>query len=229
MKPIHLALFVLFSTQFSSAQIYEVGVFGGGSNFIGDVGSTRFIAPVNAAYGGLVKWNRSARHSYRASFIYTNLEADDRLADDPRRVNRKYSFTAPSYEISLGMEFTFLEFDLHQGLPNQTPYIYTGISVLNHPNFYYLNNRLVSEKKRSNAIGIPIVLGFKKAVDEFWIAGIEAGARYTFSDELDGSDHSSAVLKEIVRFGNFNNNDWYMFVGLTLTYTFGRKPCYCNL
>ncbi|MDX1317352.1 MAG: DUF6089 family protein, partial [Xanthomarina gelatinilytica] len=22
-------------------------------------------------------------------------------------------------------------------------------------------------------------------------------------------------------------NDWYMFTGVTLTYTFGRKPCYC--
>ncbi|MEP2335783.1 MAG: DUF6089 family protein, partial [Nonlabens ulvanivorans] len=33
---------------------------------------------------------------------------------------------------------------------------------------------------------------------------------------------------ENVRFGNINNNDWYVFSGVTLTYAFGRKPCYCN-
>ena len=54
------------------------------------------------------------------------------------------------------------------------------------------------------------------------------GARYTFSDEIDGSEPDAQELKEIVRFGNFNNNEWYVFSGLTLTYTFGRKPCYCN-
>jgi len=25
-----------------------------------------------------------------------------------------------------------------------------------------------------------------------------------------------------------NNNDWYTFSGVTVTYTFGRKPCYCS-
>jgi hypothetical protein len=27
-----------------------------------------------------------------------------------------------------------------------------------------------------------------------------------------------------LKFGNINNNDWYVFSGLTLTYTFGEKP-----
>ena len=29
-------------------------------------------------------------------------------------------------------------------------------------------------------------------------------------------------------FGNINNNDWYVFSLINLSYTFGRKPCYCN-
>jgi hypothetical protein len=30
-----------------------------------------------------------------------------------------------------------------------------------------------------------------------------------------------------VQFGNINNNDWYVFSGITLTYTLGLKPCHC--
>ena len=67
------------------SQIYEVGVFAGGSNFIGDVGATTYIAPNSLAIGGYLKWNRSPRHSWRLSVIYTDLEGIDSKSDDPRR------------------------------------------------------------------------------------------------------------------------------------------------
>ena len=51
-----------------------------------------------------------------------------------------------SVEVSAGMEFTFLEFDLHRRSFNFTPYIYTGFSALNHPNFFFGNNELKNEK-----------------------------------------------------------------------------------
>jgi len=141
---------------------------------------------------------------------------------------RAYSFNAKILEASLGIEFNFFNFDLHTATPMSTPYIYTGISMVNHPNFYFTNIDFVSEKTRSNAYGIPITLGFKTTLSPHIIIALEAGARYTFSDELDGSESDSKELNKIVRFGNFNNNDWYVFSGFTLTYTFGRKPCYCN-
>jgi hypothetical protein len=56
---------------------------------------------------------------------------------------------------------------------------------------------------------------------------MEVAARYTFSDELDGSVPDTKELKKL-RFGNINNTDWYVFSGITLTYTFGRNPCFCN-
>jgi hypothetical protein len=100
---------------------------------------------------------------------------------------------------------------------------------VNYPNFHFSSTDLVSEKTRTNAVGIPITLGFKTTLTSHIIMAFEVGARYTFSDNIDGSDPKSEELKKTVRFGNFNNTDWYMFSGFTLTYTFGRKPCYCNL
>jgi hypothetical protein len=228
MKTILTTICALFISGLGFSQIYEIGGFFGGSNFIGDVGSSKFINPNKLALGGVFKWNRSPRHSYRASLVHTTLFAEDRLSDDPKRIQRDYHFKATVLEASIGLEFNFFDFDLHSGTQIGTPYIFTGISMAYHPNFYFNNNKLVDEKTSSYAIGIPIALGFKATINESIIVAIEVGARYTFSDEIDGSEPDAEELKEIVRFGNFNNNDWYVFSGLTLTYTFGRKPCYCN-
>ncbi len=226
MKPVYILL--LLSYNLSVAQIYEIGIFGGGSNFIGDVGETTFIAPNELSTGIVAKWNRSPRHSLRASFIYSKFAADDTNSDDPRRKLRGYNFNSSLLEVSVGMEFTFFEFDLHTGTTQATPYIYTGISMANFPNFYYSGGRLVSEKTRSNAYGLPIALGFKTTITRHIVLAFEIAAHYTFSDELDGSEPDTKNLRERFRFGNFNNNDWYVFSGFTLTYTFGRKPCFCN-
>ena len=52
-----LVLFLLISMNFLNAQIHEVGVFLGGSNFIGDVGKTNYVSPNELAFGILYKWN----------------------------------------------------------------------------------------------------------------------------------------------------------------------------
>ena len=84
-----------------------------------------------------------------------------------------------------------------------TPYIYTGISMINHPNFYFSSTDLVSEKTRSNAFGIPITLGFKTTLTPHIIIALEVGARYTFSDNIDGSDPESEGIKKYSAFWEF--------------------------
>ena len=104
----YLLLFLLsvFGSQITNAQIYEFGVFAGGSNFIGDVGATNYISPNQLALGGIVKWNRSPRHAFRASLTYTTLKVEDSKSDDPRRIQRGYGFKNGLLEASLGIEFT---------------------------------------------------------------------------------------------------------------------------
>ncbi len=224
----HLTILTLsiLAFQLNHSQIHEIGVFGGGSNFIGDVGASDYISPKQPALGLIYKWNASSRHSWRASVIYSDLRADDKESDDPRRAQRGYFLDSNLLEISAGMEFTFLDFDLHSGEKIGTPYLYTGISVAKHDNYYFLNGVQTPENNNSWAYAIPMALGFKTNVLGNLILGIEVGARYTFSDEIDGSVPDTASLQQY-EFGNINNNDWYVFSGLTLTYTFGENPCYC--
>ena len=226
MKPLTFLLLSILTVHLSYSQINEIGIFAGGSNFIGDVGATHFIAPKQPALGAIYKWNKSKRHSYRASIISSDLKGIDLKSNDPRRIQRGYEFSSKILELSLGMEFTFLDFNLHSEKKIGTPYLYSGISAANHDNHYFLNSIQTPENTSSWAFGIPMALGYKTNIIGNIILGFEIGARYTFSDELDGSFPNNKN-NEKYHFGNINNNDWYVFSGFTLTYTFGENPCYC--
>lgn len=227
MRSIILIIFSVCFVSNTQAQIYEAGIFLGGSNFIGDVGSTKYIAPTKPAAGLLLKWNRSPRHSFRASVLFTELEGSDKDSDDPRRIARDYDFKNSVLEFSAGMEFTFLDFDLHSMDPQMTPYLYTGISTARHKNYFFQNTLQTSENTYSWAYGIPMALGFKATTFRGVVLAAEIGVRYTFSDKIDGSAPDSKSLQSY-SFGNLNSNDWYVFSGITVTYTFGQKPCYCD-
>ncbi len=228
MRYLILILFSVCFFQKAQSQIYEVGFFLGASNFIGDVGATNYIAPKSPAFGGVFKWNRSPRHSFRLTAIFSKLKGVDANSSDPRRIQRDYEFENNIFEVSAGMEFTFFDWNLHAEEPKSTPYLYTGISAANYDNFFFDNNGvLTSENTSSWAYGIPMVLGFKTTTADNLIFAVEVGARYTFTDEIDGSV-PEASYREQFSFGNTNSNDWYVFTGITLTYTFGQKPCYCN-
>ncbi len=210
-----------------TAQTYEVGAFFGGANYIGDVGKTQFIAPVGPTFGGIAKWNRSTRHSFRLTYLVGQIIADDLDAKDVRRLQRGFAFENTLSEISLGVEYTFWEFDLHEAASAFTPYMYTGVTFT----WYDALRRtgtLFEPVGRENTYAIPMVLGLKKTLGTKFLIGVEIGARYSFSDALDGSANVSDSQGNNVPFGNTNNNDWYVFSGVTLTYAFGRKPCYCN-
>ena len=84
--------------QNTNAQIYEIGVFAGGSNFVGDVGATNYISPNQLAVGGIFKWNRSPRHSYRISLLFSELEGIDKNSDDPSRQIRGLEFNSQIIE-----------------------------------------------------------------------------------------------------------------------------------
>ena len=215
----------ILSITSSYSQNHELGVFVGVSNLIGDVGATNYISPNSPTLGLIYKWNASPRHSWRASLIYSDLKAKDLKSDDPRRQQRDYNFDSNLLEISAGIEFTFFDFDLYDERTTGTPYLYSGISMAKHDNFYFFNGVQTPENNSSWAIGIPMALGFKTNIIDNFIIGIEVGARYTFSDAIDGSNPKEAINQQY-RFGNINNNDWYVFSGVTLTYTFGIKPCY---
>ena len=226
MKKILVLFFCLIFHTILNAQIHEIGVFLGGSNFIGDVGKTNYISPNELAIGILYKWNKSPRHSYRFSYTQSKISGNDLDSEVPGRNQRGYKFENNIKEISAGLEFNFFDFNLHEILKKKiTPYVYSGLVYFAYDELYVING--VTKKDYSEgALAIPMIVGVKSNVFENLVVGFEVGARYTFTDNLDGSLPKNKNL-ESLKFGNINSNDWYVFTGFTITYTFGEKPCYC--
>ena len=211
--------------SFMNAQIHEIGVFLGGGNFIGEIGPTTYINPNEAALGVLYKWNRSPRHSWRVSFIHAKLTSDDDKSKAPSRQQRNYDFENTVKELSLGLEFNFFEFNLHELKRQITPYFFGGLSYSQYEGLFFVNGKTTSDASHGT-VAVPMIVGIKSNLTENFIVGFEVGARYTFADDIDGSNPTNKNISQL-KFGNINNNDWYMFSGFTLTYTFGNKPCYC--
>lgn len=227
MKKIFNLLLCFFPFITLNAQINEIGVFLGGSNFVGDVGSTTYIAPEKLAFGVLYKWNKSPRHSYRFSYTQSTIAGNDADSDETGRIRRGYRFENNVKELSAGLEFNFFDFNLHDYHPKITPYIYSGLSYFIYDGLYrYDTSPNVLQSVNSSSVAIPITLGIKSNITPHFVLGAEVGARYTFTDNIDGSNPNTNN-PDILKFGNLNNNDWYVFSGITLTYTFGQKPCYC--
>ncbi len=227
MKKIFILFFCVIFQHFTTAQIHEIGVFLGGSNFIGDVGATTYIAPNEPAIGILYKWNKSPRHSYRFSYTQSTISGDDADSDVPGRQQRGYSFENNIKEFSAGLEFNFFDFNLHEILQRKiTPYVYSGLSYTSYDGLFFANGEPKSDASHGT-IAIPMTVGIKSNVFKNFILGFEVGARYTFADDLDGSSPTNENL-ETLKFGDVNSNDWYVFTGFTITYTFGEKPCYCK-
>ena len=120
-----------------NAQTYEIGVYAGGTNNIGDVGRTNYIAPSGLAIGGIFKWNKSKRYAWRASVIYGKFTADDTKSSISSRHQRAYKMDNSILEASAGLEFNFVEYNLHKLGPAFTPYLYTGITYFRYDYKYF--------------------------------------------------------------------------------------------
>ena len=61
---------------------------------------------------------------------------------------------------------------------------------------------------KDQKIAIPFILGFKLNPNPLFVIGVEMGARYTLTDNLDGSNPENEFADvPTYKFGNISNND----------------------
>ena len=156
--------------------------------------------------------------------LYGEFTADDSKSNTTARQQRGYEVDNSVLEASVGLEVNFVEYNLHKLGPAFTPYLYTGLTYFRYDYNYFNGGVLQDISQKDGAFAIPMTLGFKYRINQFLIFGAEIGARYTFTDNLDASNPEGSNFEQF-RFGNIFSDDWYVFSGVTLTYTFGRKLC----
>lgn len=211
--------------------MHEVGAFLGGSNLIGDIGSRKFINTKAPAFGIVYKYNITTRYSFRGSFTYSKLVNKNYFSSDLNRFRTFLSAENEVKELSAGVEFNFFDFNLHDQDRDLSPYVYLGINYFQYDLFYIDKNDplILNEYDKDLEFSIPLTLGVKVKLDQKFVLGFEVGARYTLTDNLDGSNPVDEFeANPNYKHGALYNNDWYVFTGMTLSFTFGRLPCYCK-
>jgi hypothetical protein len=158
--------------------------------------------------------------------MQTVVSGNDSDSKVSGRKNRGLRFENNIKEFSLGLEFNFFDFNLHNMDTKITPYVHSGITYTIYDGLFFVGKESKSDAKHGT-VGIPMTVGIKSNISPSWVLAGEIGARYTFADDLDGNNPTNENLKNL-KFGNLTSNDWYMFTGISLTYTFGEKPCYCS-
>jgi hypothetical protein len=203
------------STMFG--QEYEIGVSIGGTNYVGDIGSTSYINPNKLAGTVFFKYNYNPRVALKATYSYLPIAGDDAKAGSNFRNNRDLRFPNTINEVALGLEFNFYEFDISSEDKSWTPYILVELVAFNY------DIKTATANKSKTALALPIGIGFKSKLIGNLAFSLETKFRYTFEDDLE-------YPKNIPNWDAFNfegnSNDWYMFTGLSIIYTFGRPACY---
>lgn len=221
-KYIFIILFSCLSSH-CIAQINEIGVFVGGTNYVGDVGSTNYIKPNDAGIGLIYKWNYNPRIAFRGTLTYLPIKGDDAYASNKVRQARGFSFSNKINELAIGMEFNFFEYDLSSQNKTQTPYILVELAAFNYQRVNNINGNGVASYTDKSSLAIPFGIGYKSKIYGKLAMAIEARFRYTFQDDID----YTTPLFTALDFGG-TSKDWYMFTGISLVYTFGRPACYAN-
>ncbi|MDP5104954.1 DUF6089 family protein [uncultured Polaribacter sp.] len=217
-----LLIFISFS-NILLGQMYEAGISIGGSNYVGDIGRTDYIYPNKLAGAAFFKYNSNPRMAFRATYSYLPIEANDLDADTDYRRSRDLNFKNIINELAVGLEYNFYEYDISSDDKTWTPYILLEVAA-----FHY--NYIVSEPQpfqyefdSKTSFSVPFGIGFKSKLSGPFAFSLEAKFRYTFEDDLDYTTDKVATLN----LGG-TGNDWYMFTGFSLIYTFGRPACYTN-
>lgn len=207
----------------SFAQMYELGFFAGGTNFVGDIGATEYIKP-NRPGGGLVfKYNINPRIALRTNLNYFDIFGDDAEADNLERNQRGLSFENNLNELAVGIEYNFFEYDLSTPGKRGTPYILLQLGAVDYktPRAQRLNGEVVFT--RNTRMSIPMGIGYKSVIYGKLAFAIEARATYAMTDAIDFANSQVPGFN----YGG-TSDDWYMFTGFSLVYTFGRPSCFAK-
>lgn len=211
MKKLILILLVqLLILQVSAQKKGNFGIFLGGSYYMGDLNYSQHFYSPSFAGGVLYRHDFDDRHSAKMSFYYGGLKAEaggNEYLD--YYGNRDLgSFSTSVMEVALMYEFNFLPFNSKRTKENFTPYVSTGFG-------FEMSNY-------ANRCVLPMGLGIRYNINDRMGVGCFWEMRILFKDDIDrvvngNFSYSESSFKEDIT-SNLNNNDFYNFFGVYLTY-----------
>ncbi len=175
---------------------HEVGIYLGGSYYIGDLNSNRQFFLTQPAFGAFYRFTPNYRYAFRAGYNYGGVAGDDSQSEDSDQRQRNLNFKTDINEFYIISEFNFLEYRISNDKYKFSAFLFAGISVFT---FKPLGNLGAGQWESLQPlqtegqsipyglvqVAIPFGIGFKVNVSKRIGLGLEWGPRKTFTDYLD--------------------------------------------
>ena len=183
-----------------SQQRFHVTLFGGLSNYAGDLQDHQFtLQQSNFAFGAGIKYDFSPNLALRLAYNHGTIEGDDKKSSDPLLRGRNLSFASKINEGSLLLEYTILNLEERK----VSPFIYSGVSVFHFNPYAYdtVGNKIFLKPLSTEGQGleqypdrkpykltqfaVPFGIGVKFRISENTVLAYEVTLRKTWTDYLD--------------------------------------------
>lgn len=188
---------------------WNVNVFGGFANYIGDLQSKVYTTQQsNGAFGAGLQYDLSSHFSVLGNGSFGRISAADGYSNQADLRARNLNFESKIYEGNLLLEYNL--FDLHTH--RLTPYAFGGVALFHfNPYAYDTTGRKIYLREESTEgeglpgypgrkfyslfqIAIPFGGGIKFRISDRVVLAYEIGMRKTFTDYLD--DVSKTYVSE---------------------------------
>ena len=229
-----ILFFLLFISKYCVSQFLEPGFSVGINSYSGDIKRGYSLSSGSPGFEIFNRFNISPHQSFKISYKRGNISGKEYIKD-ALSVNRNMWFKSKLSEFSAKIEYNFLDYFDEVERENFTPYLLFGIGGTILQNLTNRDDELSKNKKLF--LNIPFGLGFKYLINKQFSLAIEFEIKKTFYDKIDYL--TGAITKDIdnitglefnnsqknFQYGSGNNNDFYYFTGISLSYIFYRIPC----
>ncbi|HEY1039557.1 MAG TPA: DUF6089 family protein, partial [Bacteroidia bacterium] len=107
---------------------HDVGLFLGGSYYLGDLNPRAHFAMSQPAGGLFYRFNYSHRFAFRGGVNLGSVMADDSQSDNKDQLERNLNFKSRIYELYGKAEFNFVEYQIGSKY-FFSPYVYLGVAA----------------------------------------------------------------------------------------------------
>ena len=183
----------------------DIGIFLGGSYYLGDINPSLQFYSTKPAFGGIFRYNINCRYSVRGSIIIGILSGNDQDFNSQYQKIRNHKFTTTVSDYTAEFEFNYLPYITANEKYVYSTYVSAGFTFL-----------IASKTSNIYQVAIPFGVGFKFNLTNRLSAGLQWSFRRTFYDGLDqlyvNFDRNGKQQNYI------HNSDWYSFAGVFITY-----------
>lgn len=217
--PIIISAILLLGYFRSNAQFLEYGGGIGALNYAGDLARGYKFTKQSPAIHGIYRLNLSQIVSLKFGILYGKVSGDDDNPIDAFAATRDASFSRTIAEGTVTVEYHFLDYKNEKSPIRWSPYFFGGFGFAK-----LLNIDNTTEDISSFQPVMPFGFGIKHLIGKQFSIALEVGARKMFTDKFDGISDGELFDKNF-QYGNPNDNDWYHFTGISLTYILFKIPC----